>query len=302
MPAQESLSATAISGAGSSRVRRTTGSRQQNGARSRSSKRHAHIDDDDYVPAARIEPVPAISPRPSRSDDSKGKASRDTSEQGAMLFESLLLNEEPSADTIQGGISQSMLEPSDPALASSSTFARPRRVRQPTRRKLSPISLIDDNANPRNGGDNGLLETGKDESEEPETPLSKSKLKSSGHPGRRRSNVHKDSDLHPSQIRSISPPPSASKVTAASTTTPGPSTTKPTESTPTLKIRLPRLGSINLPSISAPPPTTPTTNSHSMSAARGRPQRAARSAGRRSSRGQASTSASLKEASVSSEA
>jgi len=290
-------------GLATSTARRTSATpRLHNGTRSRVSKRFVRTDDDEYKPAS-VQSVRVTSPRSSRSEIRKDGNGKDSSDNGAMSLESPPLENGSTLDGRQGG----QYDRSD----SASLSARPRRLRQPAKRGLSPLPLTGVMPYPKKGT-GSVQEPSKDDSEEPETPLSilKPRTTSTG-TGRRRNAGHKDANTpSPNKVGPTTPPPATSKasMTAAA---PGPSASKAggAESTPTLKIRLPRLGAIHLPPATISAPSTSTSNHTTIVpsiARRGRPRKDFQTkkiiSVRRSSRRQTSTSASVHEASASSEA
>ncbi|KAF9818920.1 hypothetical protein IEO21_02458 [Rhodonia placenta] len=301
-PTESSAPASATPVANSSRPRRTAAPRERNGTRSQA-RRKARVDDADYVPVA--------SSRPSRSVDRKGKKTEDTSDQS--IHPQALQEVNGTSSDAQREVAPENFKQAEQGSAPTSISARPRRQRQSSRRRLSPVPLVNAPAlappsapaptlvsAPVHAG--GSQKT-KDESEEPETPLSALRPRFSANFGSRKrpATPHKDPQPPQKKRRSPSPPPNGTKAIS----TPGPSTTKPAESsTPSLKIRLPRLGSLNMPSISALPPPPTSEPRGALTRGRGSKRRDVTSVTqRRSTRRQTSTtSASLKETSVSSEA
>ncbi|OSX65008.1 hypothetical protein POSPLADRAFT_1044433 [Postia placenta MAD-698-R-SB12] len=301
-PTESSAPASATPVANSSRPRRTAAPRERNGTRSQA-RRKARVDDADYVPVA--------SSRPSRSVDRKGKKTEDTSDQS--IHPQALQEVNGTSSDAQREVAPENFKQAEQGSAPTSISARPRRQRQSSRRRLSPVPLVNAPALappsapaptlvsvPVHAG--GSQKT-KDESEEPETPLSALRPRFSANFGSRKrpATPHKDPQPPQKKRRSPSPPPNGTKAIS----TPGPSTTKPAESsTPSLKIRLPRLGSLNMPSISALPPPPTSEPRGALTRGRGSKRRDVTSVTqRRSTRRQTSTtSASLKETSVSSEA
>ncbi|CCM02914.1 uncharacterized protein FIBRA_05028 [Fibroporia radiculosa] len=282
----------------SSRIRRTTTQRQRNGARS--SRKQTSADDTDYVPIT-VDMAHTSSTRGRRTDQHKSNLGKGTLVEQSVIETSSQTNGSSEAVALDQLQRPQISDKGQPEQLQSTSIVptRPKRQRQPARKRLSPIPLSFGATNVLRNSD-ATADDRLDGSEEPETPLSALRPKISTMSRVRKKPV--GSSASQVKRRSPSPPPAGSRALATTgNATPGPSGTKATESTPTLKIRLPRLGSINLPSMSAPPVTpSPATQTKVLSARGSR--RSNRANSRRSSRRQPSMSTSLNETSVSSEA
>ncbi|PCH38298.1 hypothetical protein WOLCODRAFT_130817 [Wolfiporia cocos MD-104 SS10] len=245
------------------------------------------LDDEDYKPNNPVT-TSTSSSRTRRTSSRKTVTDGDTSDEVAIAADPRLPHNGPPLGASQQASPVSQVQqPTEPASAVRPT--RPRRPRQQPRVRLSPLPLT-----------GGTPPSRKAESEEPDIPLAvmNAKAKASLSTNGRRSSVVPKSNAQLLQIkqRSVTPPSLTSMVTSTPTVPSSVSTTKAAESTPTLKIRLPRLKDLASMNTSAPPPTA-AGSSESAPTVRVPAQVTSKSTPRRSTRRRNSASVSVQDSS-----
>ncbi|KAI0928212.1 hypothetical protein AcW1_005527 [Taiwanofungus camphoratus] len=281
------------------RARRSTITRQQDRQRTQPPRRSARFGDDGDV-SMDVEPVTATPSVLRRSDGRKAEPKKDVAQGTKVSPETRpehngLVAHHQSHTVLESVLDQPDLEPS-----SGSTSGRPKRTRQPARRKSSLAPLIGGIVVARNGGepDSDSVAASVEVQRSPIASSTSRTRASTSSTRRKPLPDQKGSQDQSSSQKPVTPTPASVRATGPSAVTPDPSA-KVTEPKPTLKIRLPRL---SLPSISALPTTQAADSTQSASSARSNANKPSRSRPRRQLRRQTSTSVSLNEASVSSEA
>ncbi|KAH9951481.1 hypothetical protein B0H21DRAFT_719147 [Amylocystis lapponica] len=261
------------------------------GRRTTTLRQHPKQFGEDETAPMDVDSAPATSTRTRRSYNRRSDIRKGTSQDPAATVD---LQPQPNGSSVAGG-SDSVGDPTLADLSSASTSTRPRRTRVPTRRKLSPVLT---SGAPVIQDGNVLEDPDTVSVAEPaSSDISVSTAKRRKSVSRRRP-VKKEVIPPPAITRAITPPPTK----AVAPPSPGPSTAKATEpvpsATPSLKIRLPRLGSLNLP-------PAPSTSAAARSTSPSRPaaqKSSSKSRTRRPRRRQTSTSMSFSGTPIANEA
>ncbi|KAI0646774.1 hypothetical protein C8Q79DRAFT_1067708 [Trametes meyenii] len=236
-------SASGVSTTSSSRARRTTASRTPATARSRSTRRSGRTVDEE---ASMDIDFPQLVYSSGKRPDARRKAAR------PLEASDHTPNATPSAANVVGAPAKLDQALEVVGAPSASTSVRTKRSRQTTRRQASPAPAI-------THADGSIVDANRSLSQQVKRELPAHTLKApttTSHGGKRKANGAAEGSTSRNHVKPTTPPKANGQAAATSAE-------HKAEATPTLKIRLPRIGALASPSVATKTTAPDTTSKNS---------------------------------------